>query len=1261
MPESIWPQTSQSDDSVDWPARIAELEARLAQQTEELEIWRTQHQRLIKIVEEADAMVFALDSALHISYINPHTALAFGRPPEQIIGLTLWEIQPKLQETHWGAACRQAISEQTTVRFEAPGIRADSWYKVVLYPVPHGLYVYAQEITDHIQQAAQLELQAHMLQDIHEAVIAVDMDQRIVYLNAAAATQYDIAAEAALGQKLTDIYTYTWLDPTAEAQAAAALAADGWWQGENLHHKQNGDTLHVDSTVSLWSNAQGQVQGMVAVIRDISTQKSNEQALARERELQQKLFERLPVLLTLFDPETNLLYFNRAFEQTFGWTTAEAAQLDMMEKFYPDPAYRAVVQQYMQSGQEEWREFEVMTKSGEVVPSSWSNIYLTDTTLVGVGIDLRERRRQEAALQNAHQQLDKILTRISDIFLSTDTTWQITYLNDQAQTLCAPLPTAQTGQALIGKPLWEILPAWQDSDFEAHCRQALAQRHSISFETQDPQQANWYQVNLYADEAGLSIFMRDVTQQRSAELAFHNSEERFRIALANSSIMVYTTDRKLRYTWIYNPQAGFQPQQVLGKRDDEIVPPADAAQLLALKQQVLDSGIGRRSELSMQGKDYDLTVEPLHNAAGEVVGLTIAAVDVTEQVRLRREREEAFAQLDALFASSPIGLSLSDSDLRFVRVNQALADINGLSQAEHIGKRLGELRFDSTRAEYSDPSRAHYIEAIWQQMLQDGTPRIGIEIAEGPDSIRQRHWSVTWYPIWLRGNIIGIGTLVEDYTERKHAEMALRESEQRYRTLAANFPNGAAFVLNRDLRYTLAEGQALATAGLTTTDLEGKTIWEALDPQLVELYEPYFHQALAGRPFRVEHAAHGRYFVSHGTPLYNAQGQVNELLAVSYDITDRKEVEDALRASEQRYRDLLASIDEGFALCEIIVDANGQPVDYRFLEINPAFTKLTGITLEQAATQTIRERLPRVESMWIETYGRVALEGTATRFESYVAALDRWYSTYAVARGEGKFAVLFTDVTQRRQAEEELRTLANTLESRVQMRTQEVRDLAARLSIAEQQERKRIGRILHDHVQQILYGIQMRTSLLALDISAGSAESLREHVQEMDHLIKEAIQAARDMAVELAPPILDEQIRHVVRWLAEYMRGLYQLTVAVEFVNDCEVDDKSVRILLFQLLRELLFNIVKHAEVNQASITLWRDTQQLTVVVADEGKGFAQTSPMQNVRVATGYGLAGLQERLQLFGGTMQIDSAPGKGTQVTLTLPLEAQVQRYQ
>jgi diguanylate cyclase (GGDEF)-like protein/PAS domain S-box-containing protein len=146
-----------------------------------------------------------------------------------------------------------------------------------------------------------------------------------------------------------------------------------------------------------------------------------------------------------------------------------------------------------------------------------------------------------------------------------------------------------------------------------------------------------------------------------------------------------------------------------------------------------------------------------------------------------------------------------------------------------------------------------------------------------------------------------------------------------------------------------------------------------------------------------------------------------ELLARVESMLRIKQIQTALEESESRYRLLFQEMISGCALNEMILDREGTPCDYRFLEINPAFERLTGLTREQAIGKRVLEILPETEAFWIERYGRVALTGEPAHFEGYSRSFDRHFEVLAYQIREKQFAVTFTDITERKKAEELLK------------------------------------------------------------------------------------------------------------------------------------------------------------------------------------------------------------------------------------------------
>lgn len=210
----------------------------------------------------------------------------------------------------------------------------------------------------------------------------------------------------------------------------------------------------------------------------------------------------------------------------------------------------------------------------------------------------------------------------------------------------------------------------------------------------------------------------------------------------------------------------------------------------------------------------------------------------------------------------------------------------------------------------------------------------------------------------------------------------------------------------------------------------------------------------------------------------------------------------------------------------------------------------------------------------------------------------------------------------------------------------EVRDLASALTLAEQAERRRISALLHDHVQQILFGAQI---LLEGVRVVPEATPLRDRIARAIEVVGEGIEATRRLALDLTPPVLDgEDYALALRWLADHVGGTYGLAVDVEAAGTVVVADRELRVLLTELVRELLFNVVKHADAGHAWVRLSRAREDVVVEVSDEGRGFDPAA----VSSQRGFGLYSVRRRLELLGGRFEITSAPGGGTHVTLSVP---------
>ncbi|HUR56068.1 MAG TPA: PAS domain S-box protein, partial [Opitutaceae bacterium] len=384
-------------------------------------------------------------------------------------------------------------------------------------------------------------------------------------------------------------------------------------------------------------------------------------------------------------------------------------------------------------------------------------------------------------------------------------------------------------------------------------------------------------------------------------------------------------------------------------------------------------------------------------------------------IAIQRHRDEAALwakteELEGYFSNSLDLLCIADTDGFFRRLNPEWERTLGYPLAELAGRRFLDFVHPDDLGATLDAlhtlsSRERVLNFVNRYRHHDGSYR----------------W-IEWRS-YAENKIIYAAA--RDVTERKQAEA----ERQKFISLA---DSSREFIgmCDREFKPFYVNAAGLRLVGLP--DLEAACRIRVQDCFFPEDQPFIIHEFFP----RVLREGHGdveirfRHFQT-GAPiwmLYNlfnirdASGEVVGWATVSRDITARKEAEATLRESEARYRTLFEAMDEGFCVIEMLYDPAGQPVDYRFLEINPAFEKQTGLT--HALGKTIRELVPDHDAPWFEIYGKVARTGEGIRFENPATAMQRFYDVYAFrVGGEGshRVGVLFKDITERKRSEEQLR------------------------------------------------------------------------------------------------------------------------------------------------------------------------------------------------------------------------------------------------
>lgn len=522
------------------------------------------------------------------------------------------------------------------------------------------------------------------------------------------------------------------------------------------------------------------------------------------------------------------------------------------------------------------------------------------------------------------------------------------------------------------------------------------------------------------------------------------------------------------------------------------------------------------------------------------------------------------------------------------------------------------------------------------------------------------------------GRLRGFLKIGQDVTRRREVDEALRASEARYRTLVATLPGAAVFVFDAALRYRLAGGEAFRAAGFTPDRFLGRSVVEVLEPALAAEYVPQIRRALGGAPFEQEHAAHGRIFLSRGAPLAEAADGVSEALVVSIDVTDRRRAEQALRASEMRYRTLVENVRD-YAI--FLVDAGGIVIEwtggaarvkgYAADEVVGRHFALFYTPDDAAAGEPARELAEAAATGRAEREGWRVRKGGARFWVNEIAT--------AIRDADGRlvgFTKISRDLTERRLAE------AAAEERRLTAARDELRRA---LAAAEEGERRRLARELHDQLGQHLTGFTLALGDLRRRLTA--REPVERRLDALEDLARLMMRDARTLALELRPPELDDV--GLASALATYVgdwgeRAAVATDVAV--LGAVEAVPAEIGSALYRIAQEALTNVARHARATQVSIILEhrpaatdRPTSgapqpearlteagtaeappaEVRLLVEDDGRGFDVEATDARVRAERRLGLAGMRERAALVGGTLTVESSPGAGTTLHVRIPL--------
>jgi PAS domain S-box-containing protein len=591
-------------------------------------------------------------------------------------------------------------------------------------------------------------------------------------------------------------------------------------------------------------------------------------------------------------------------------------------------------------------------------------------------------------------------------------------------------------------------------------------------------------------------------------------------------------------------------------------------------------------------------------------------------------------------------------------------DVNGVylacnsAFARHVGRSKQEIISKTDYDLYSEAEADHFREHDRQLLEENPGEQSGHRNEEWISYPDGHKILVDTMKIPYRdahGNIIGLLGVSRDITDRKKTEQALQASEERFRQITENMADVVwlrSFENSRML-YVSPSYERIWGRSCQSLYENPQEFMEAVHPvdreAVFVAYKQYADTGHFDMMYRIVRPdGEMRWIHARTYPILSESGQVIRYAGIATDITARRQAEELLRRSEEKYRKIYEN--------SLVGIFHSTPAG-RFTEVNPAFARMLGYESPQAllsgisdiATQYYADPEDRIKFERI-----LKAQGYIENFEFMVKHRQgsrRWISnsTRAYAGEDGRidhYEGVALDITKRKRAEAELMRAHELLE----IRANQLRALAAQLTTAEQRERKRVSKILHDGLQQnlVIARLQVEGLMSQLD-----TPQFKQEGHEINQLLTESIEMSRSLSTDLSPPVLYERgLAAGLEWLIRRMRDQYGLNVDLRIENRVTLPD-HIKILLFESVRELLFNTIKHASVSQAQVVMQHsDESGLLITVRDEGAGFDPCRLKPAGDKGGGFGLFSIGERIGLLGGDFKIDSAPEKGSRFSLSVP---------
>ncbi len=998
------------------------------------------------------------------------------------------------------------------------------------------------------------------------------------------------------------------------------------------------------------------------------------------------LVETSPGLVAVFDVDGNIMMANQVGLELFGYEhLEEVAGKNMMVFIAPDDRLNAAeaFQRTLKVGGQKDIEFLAIKKDGNSFIAEFSTNVVMDEAgkplaVIGVGKDITERREAEQLLREAKEALaEKVV----------ETTVQLKQTTGRLDELVKYAPTvvfsfrpeervityiSENVSALLG---YEPSSFTEDNNFWSdHVHPDDMERISFLMTQPGNQDSSVFECRFLRKDGTYSWLrgerrliegsdykpveyvcsLSDITESKSSDEILKKSEARYR-NLYESMIDAYDSvdmeGRILECNPAFELMLGYTAEELRQLTYKDITPKNwHAYEAEIVEKQVLRRGFSDVYEKEYIRKDgsifpVELRTKLIRDEKGDPAGMWAIIRDISERKLIEQILRESEGRYRELLDNSMQGVIVFQ-DMQVVYTNDAVSESLGYNTAEI--KTLSPAEIISL---VHPDDRRMFQERLASHQAGAAPPeRYSLRVIHKNGEIR---WiDARTVPIELQGRPALMTTAI-DVTDIKQAEAQLQESERVVRTIL-NAPDALVFLLDTNGVLISANDKFASRMGKGVATLVGKHVYDLLPKEIAEARQIPFDEVIkSAKPVIYVDSREGVWFENSLYPILDESGKVASVAIYARDITEQRRVTEALRASEEQYRKLTeASHDMIF-----IIDRQDR-IEY----INSFGANLLGHEAQEMIGQPRARFFPSETSgkqepsiKWVLRTGEALSAESINAFQKQTIWLNTWMVPLKDASGQITSVLgVSRDITGRKRVEEDLREARNQLDERVLARTRELlatqeklRILTAQTIAAQEGERRAISRELHDEAGQAL--ITLKYGLAAIQSELPETETIwRRRLSDSMTIIDQTMTHIRALAHSLRPPVLE--VGGIDLSLQDYCQELSKRTQIPIYYQGEDIPGlpDEIGISLYRFVQEALTNILKHAHATEVKVRLQLRKGEITLSVSDNGRG------MKDVTQTGGLGLLGINERLNLLGGRLEIKSQKGRGSRLVARVPRE-------